>query len=158
MHFSYYGFLQHQQKTFPSGRNSCVRVDTLRQSRQSHPAGGLLRSRRQYHASHCISPCDHHLITPHVPSTLSLRSVGTWWGDMILPGHEDPGNCVNPWNLGNSEWEQKLGLIECVFSMYDKMRWKWDAVNLPWGLPNIYSATLIPPALPLFLCTTMVAP
>jgi hypothetical protein len=30
----------HQQKTFPSGRNGCVRVDALRQSRQRHPGGG----------------------------------------------------------------------------------------------------------------------
>jgi hypothetical protein len=82
----------HQQKTFPSGRNACVRVDALRQSRQRYPGGGLLRARRQYHVSRCISPsdrrfgtrlhrdcnamCDAAKISPHVPSTLSLRSVG----------------------------------------------------------------------------------
>ena len=49
---------QHQQKTFPSGRNGSVRVDAVRQCRQRHPGGGLLRARRQYHASHCISPSD----------------------------------------------------------------------------------------------------
>ena len=49
---------QHQQKTFPSGRTGCVRVDALRQSRQRHPGGGLLRAWRQYHASSCISPSD----------------------------------------------------------------------------------------------------
>jgi len=48
----------HQQKTFPSGRNGSVRVDALHQSRQRHPGGGLLRARRQYHASHCTSPSD----------------------------------------------------------------------------------------------------
>ena len=48
----------HQQKTFPSGRTGCVRMDALRQSRQRHPGGGLLRARRQYHASSCISPSD----------------------------------------------------------------------------------------------------
>ena len=37
------------------------------------------------------------------------------------------------------------------------MRWKWDAVYLPRGLPNIYSASLIPPLLPLYLCTPTVA-
>jgi len=37
----------HQQKTFRSGRNGCVRVDALRQSRQRHPGGVLLRARRQ---------------------------------------------------------------------------------------------------------------
>jgi len=48
----------HQQKTFPSGRNGSVRVDALRQSHQRHPGGGLLRTRRQYHASRCTSPSD----------------------------------------------------------------------------------------------------
>ena len=48
----------HQRKTFPSGRNGSVRVDALRQSRQRHPCGGLLRARRQYHASRCTSPSD----------------------------------------------------------------------------------------------------
>ena len=48
----------HQQKTFPSGRNGSVRVDALRQSRQRHPGGGLLRAWRQYQASRCTSPSD----------------------------------------------------------------------------------------------------
>jgi len=33
---------------------------------------------------------------------------------MILPGLEDPRNCVDPRNLGKSELEQKLGRIESV--------------------------------------------
>jgi len=41
---------------------------------------------------------------------------------MILPGREDPCNCVDSRNLGKSECYQKLGKIECVFSLYDKMR------------------------------------
>ena len=48
----------HQQKTFRSGRNGSVRVDALRQSRQRHPGGRLLRARRQYQASRCTSPSD----------------------------------------------------------------------------------------------------
>jgi len=44
--------------------------------------------------------------------------------------HKDPPNCADPRNLAKSEWDQKLGMIECVFSFYDKMRWKWDAVYL----------------------------
>jgi hypothetical protein len=28
--------------------------------------------------------------------------------------------------------------IECVYSLYDKMRRKWDDVYLRWGLLNIY--------------------
>jgi len=48
----------HQQKTFPSGRNGSIRVDALRQRRQRHPSGGLLRARHKYHASCCTSPSD----------------------------------------------------------------------------------------------------
>jgi len=87
-------------------------------------------------------------ISPRVPSTLSSRSIGRW-EDMILPGREDPRN------LGQSEWDQKFGKIECEFSLYDKRRWKWDDVYLLRGLPNIYSLSLCPPPLPLYLwiCT-----
>jgi len=67
-------------------------------------------------------------ISPHVPSTLSSRIVRRRWEDMNLPGRKDPRNCADPWNLGKSDWNQKLGQIECVFSLYDKMRWKWNAV------------------------------
>jgi len=41
---------------------------------------------------------------------------------MILPGREDPRNCMDARNHGKSEWDQKLGKIECVYSLYDKMR------------------------------------
>jgi len=61
--------IMHQQKTFPSGRNGSVRVDALRQSRQRHPGGRLLRARRQYNASRCISPSDRGF-------AVSSRSVG----------------------------------------------------------------------------------
>jgi hypothetical protein len=129
----------HQQKTFPSRRNACVRVDALRQSRQRHPGDGLLRARRQYHTTRCISPSDHCFgprldldwnamgdaakISAHVPSTLSSRSRGRRWEDIILPGRKDPRNWADPRNLGKSKWDQKLGKIVCVFSLYDKMRW-----------------------------------
>jgi len=65
-------------------------------------------------------------ICPRVPSTLSSRSERRW-EDMILPSHEDPRNFVD---LGQSEWDQKFGKIECEFSLYDNKRWKWDDVNL----------------------------
>ena len=168
------GHGMHQQKTFPSGRNTSVRVDALRQSRYRHPGGGLLSAQRQYHASHSISPSDRCFgtslhrhcnamgdaakISPHVPNTLSSRSVERRWEDMMLHGRKDPCNCADQRNLRKSEWDQKLGKIECVFSLYDKMRWKWDAVYLPRGLPNIYSSSLIPPPLPLYLRTPTVAP
>jgi len=38
--------------------NGPVRVDALRQRRQRHPGGGILRAGRQYHASHCTLPPD----------------------------------------------------------------------------------------------------
>jgi len=34
-------------------------------------------------------------ISPRVPSTLSSRSMWRRWEDMILPGREDPRNCVD---------------------------------------------------------------
>jgi len=97
-------------------------------------------------------------ISPRVPSTLSSRNIGRRWEDMILPGHEDPRNRVDPWNLRQSEWDQKLGKIESEFSLYDKMRWIWDDVYLLRGLPNIYSPSLCPPPLPVYHRTTAVAP
>jgi hypothetical protein len=63
---------------------------------------------------------------------------------------KDPCNCIHPPSLGKSEWDEKLGKIECVWSLYDKMRLKWDGVYLPQSLPNIYFAWLIPPPLPLY--------
>jgi len=77
---------------------------------------------------------------------------------MILPGVEDTRNCVEPQNLGQSECDQKLGNIEYVFSLYDKLRWKWDDIYLLRGLPIVYSPSLCPPPLPLYLCTPAIAP
>jgi hypothetical protein len=59
----------HQQKNIPFGWNGSIRVDALRQSRQRHPSGGLLRARRQYNVLHCISPSDRCF-------NVSSRSVG----------------------------------------------------------------------------------
>jgi len=49
---------QHQQETFPSGQNGSIRVDTLRESRQSHPSGRLLAAQHHNDVSHCILPSD----------------------------------------------------------------------------------------------------
>jgi len=68
----------------------------------------------------CNGMGDAAKISPRVPSTCSSRRIG-WWEDMILPGSENPPDCVDPRNLGKSEWDQKLGMIECVFLLYDKM-------------------------------------
>jgi len=76
-----------------------------------------------------IAMGDTGKISPRVPSTSSSRSVGRW-EDMIPPRHENPRNCADPRNLGQSEWDQKLGKIECEFSLYDKRRWDWGDVYL----------------------------
>jgi len=86
------------------------------------------------------------------------RSIGIGWEDMILPRVEDPHNCADPRNLEQSEWDEKLGKIECVFSLYDKMRWRWVDVYLLRGLPKIYSRSLWPPPIPQYLRTTATAP
>ena len=138
----------HQQKTFPSGRNGRVR-DTPAADYTAH---GVNTTRCVvYRPPIAVSPFLLALkISPQVPPTLSSRSVGRRWEDMILPGRKDPCNCADP---GKSEWEQKLGKIECVFSLYDKMRWKSDAVYLstPGSPENILrvasctSVTLVSP-------------
>jgi len=86
------------------------------------------------------------------------RSVGIGWEDMILPGVEDPHNCLDPRNLEKSNWDQKLGKIECVFSLDDNMRWKWDDVYLLQGLWEIYSPSVWPTLLPLNNRTPIVTP
>jgi len=43
---------------------------------------------------------------------------------MILPRIEDPRNCVDPRNLVKSMSDQKLGMLDCVFSLYNKMKWR----------------------------------
>jgi len=50
-----------------------------------------------------------------IKSQPGTRSVGWGWEDMILPGRKDPRSCVDPRNRGKSEWDQKMGKIECVF-------------------------------------------
>jgi len=69
---------------------------------------------------------------------------------MILPGIEDPRNCLDPQHHGLSNWDQKLRMIACVFSLYDKMRWKWDDTYPLWGRPIIYSLSLYTSPLPLY--------
>jgi len=60
-----------------------------------------------------VANCDHKSEWVHC--------VHVWIG---IEMHKDPRN------LAKSEWNQKLEKIECVFSLYDKMRWKSDAVYL----------------------------
>jgi len=86
-----------------------------------------------------------------------LRSIAIGWEDMIPPSVDDPCNCMDP-HLGQIEWDQKLGKIECVFSLYNKMRWKWDDVYLLRGLQNIYSPSLYSPPLTLYIRTPAITP
>jgi len=152
--------LNHQQKTFPSGRNGSVRAvrdtpvadysapsvkttgrvtyrppnavspfllalsvsyfeETLWRCGQLWPYVGMGSLGTRLHRD-CNAMGDAAKISPRVPSIFSWRSVGRW-ADMILPGNEDPRNCVD---LRQSAWDQKLGKIECEFSLYDKRRWK----------------------------------
>jgi len=67
----------HQQKIFPSGQNGSVGVDTLGQSQQGHPGGGLLRARRQFNASHSILRSDRCY-------TVSSCSVGLLFKTITL--------------------------------------------------------------------------
>jgi len=50
-----------------------------------------------------------------IKSQPGSRSVGWGWEDMMLPGREDPHNCVDPRDRRKSEWDQKIGKIEFVF-------------------------------------------
>jgi hypothetical protein len=71
------------------------------------------------HAGHAcvgIAMCVTVIDSARVTSTLNSSSVGGRRDDMILPCHEDPGNLVK------YKCHRKLGKIECVFSLYDKLR------------------------------------
>ena len=56
-------------------------------------------------------------ISPPDPWTLSLKSVGRGWDDMIIPGGQDPPHCVDLRNLGTRVWDTTLGKIKCVLSL-----------------------------------------
>jgi len=86
-------------------------------------------------------------------SRSGLRSVGIGWEDIILPGVEDPMKLHGSTILRTERGRPKVGKIECVFSLYDRMRWKWDDAYLLRGLPNIYSMSLFISPLPLYLRT-----
>jgi len=65
-------------------------------------------------------------------SVSGSRSIWRGLTDMILPGREDPKNPKN------SEWDQKLGKIECV--IHCMIRWckmRWVAIY-PW-VSRIYT-------------------
>jgi len=91
----------HQQNTFSSRRNGTVRVDALRESRQRHPGGGLLRAWRQCHVSLCISPsdrrfagCSRSVGLPFQTNTLTLwPSVTIRRNGFIRYTHASPLQC-----------------------------------------------------------------
>jgi len=69
---------------------------------------------------------DSAKISALVPCTLCSRSVGRRWVDMILPGREDPHNCVDPWKervipeVGNVRvcilivWQDEMKMRSCL--------------------------------------------
>jgi hypothetical protein len=61
-------------------------------------------------------------------------------------------------NISETAVRSNVGKERVCILWYDKMRWKWVAVYLPRGLPNIYSTSLCPPPQPLYLRTLKVAP
>jgi len=62
---------------------------------------------------------------------------------MVVPGAKDPCNCMHTPILGLSKCDQKLGKVECVFSLYNEMRWKWDDVYvLPGSVKYILPVTM----------------
>jgi len=78
-------------------------------------------------------------------SNSSSRLVWRRWEDMILPGRDDPCNGMDPRNLGKSEWDQKLGQIECVLLLYDKMGWCLCTLGCPeYILPDAHSTSVTP--------------
>jgi len=59
-----------------------------------------------------------------------LWRAGRGWEDVILPG------CEDPWNFGTSEWDQKMGKIECVICCM--IRWSEMRSIYP-GVFQIYT-------------------
>jgi len=101
------------------------------------------------------------------------QSIRIRWEQMIPPRCEDvynwvttsdttrgkgTHNCVDPPHHRQSDWDQKLRKIECVFLLYDQIRWKWDDLYVLCGLQNIYSPSLCSPPSPLYLWTPAVPP
>ena len=72
----------------------------------------------------------------------SSRIVSRGWEDMIVPGRE------NPRKVGQSEWDEKIGMIDCVFHCMIG----WNDIYLPRGLLNIYSSLHSLSLSPLHLC------
>ena len=72
--------------------------------------GGARRQRA--HHQHSATPLTAFQKEFVRKSSSGSGSVGRGWEDMILPGREDSQN------LGKSEWDQKLGKIECVFVVW----------------------------------------
>jgi hypothetical protein len=92
--------LMHEQKTFQSGQNGCVRVDALHLSHSRHPGGEWLCAHHQDHTLCCIVPSDcwftihscsvsllFETITLEVaPSVTTPRDGSNWVGARIRVG------------------------------------------------------------------------
>ena len=69
-------------------------------------------------------------------SCSSSRSIGRGWENMMLPSREDPGNCVVPRHPRKSEWDQKLGKLNCV--IHSIIRW-YKMWSIYPGVSSIYT-------------------
>jgi len=81
------------------------------------------------------------------------RMLARQWDDSAQRSCKCLRNGMVSRNLEKSKWDQNLERIESIFSLYDKMRWKWDDSYLRWSLPNIYSQSPGPCPLSLSFCT-----
>jgi len=109
-------------------------------------------------------------ISPRVPSTLSSKSVGRRWEDMILPGPEDPCNGVDP---RTDRVRPKVGKDRvCIFVVWqDEMKMRCclstpgspeyilrvAGFHLRYPCISVHPPSLIPPPLPLHLHTPTIA-
>jgi len=92
---------------------------------------------------------DNGWISPRVPSTLSSRSVGRRWEDMILHGREDPRNCVDP---RKERVRPKVGKDRvCIFVEWQdemKMRCCLSTLGSPKDILRVAQSTSVTPVSP----------
>jgi len=123
-------------------------------------------------ADGCWEQSEEHL---EMPSERTLKYT-TWkplgWNDAARKqiAHHHPSGAplaTSNWTSWHravlaqwawEEWDEELGKTECVFPVYDKIRWKYDDAFQLCGLLNTYSPSLWPPLLPLYLHRPAVAP
>jgi len=140
-----------QQKTFLSRRNGCIRVDSLGQSCQRHPGGGLLRARREYHALHCISPSDlgFAISSGSVCLRIWMNTVTLWptvtirrngfIGYMLALGLQCHGSCCENLSLHSFYLRTKCNSIFTDYTHHSKspdLCGYWESISRSFRLPS----------------------